>query len=93
MEAKELKFANDEDSKLTMRVANGDKLESKSLSQLVVWKMQSWQFQFKLTTLKLPGGDTMIGINWMSQFGPITLNFVQGYVQFKSNGESGGIEK
>ncbi|XP_022847898.1 uncharacterized protein LOC111370433 isoform X1 [Olea europaea var. sylvestris] len=85
--AKELKYVTDETSKVTVRVANGDKLESKSLCQPVAWEMQNWEFQFKLGSLKLAGSDMVLRVNWVSQFGSSTFDFVQGCVQFSSDDE------
>lgn len=39
--AKELKYVIDETRKVIVRVANGDKLESKALRQPLFWKIQT----------------------------------------------------
>lgn len=53
----------------------------------VMWEIQGWEFQYKLRTLKLTWSDMVLGVNWMSQFGPITFDFVQECIQLRSNGE------
>lgn len=49
-----------------------------------------WKFQFKLRTLKLVGSDMVFGVNWMCQFSPFLLDFIQGCI--KINGKNGEIE-
>lgn len=80
---RELNYAIDEANTMKVRVDNGDKLESKVVCQPLVWRVHGWEFQFNLRTLKLGGTDMVLGLNWMSQFGPIIFDFVRGFVRFK----------
>lgn len=75
---------------MTLRVANGDKLESKAVCQPLVWRIQEWEFQFKLRTLKHAGSDMVLGVNWMSQFDLVLFDFIQGCLKFKD--KNGKVE-
>lgn len=62
-----LNCATNEYRVMTVRVANGDKLESKAVCQPLVCGVQGWDFQCKLRTLKLRDSNMVLGVNWMSQ--------------------------
>ncbi|KAL2532080.1 Uncharacterized protein Adt_05431 [Abeliophyllum distichum] len=71
---------------LTVTVANGQKLDSKSVNLPITWQMQGIEFQFKLRSLQLGGSDMVLGVNWLSQFGPVTFDFKEGHINFMSDG-------
>lgn len=50
-----------------------------------MWRVQEWEFQFKLRTLKLARSDMVLEVNWISQFGLVLFDFVQGSIKFKGN--------
>lgn len=83
----ELNYAIDETKTMTVRVTSRDKLDSKFILKQLIWKVHDWKFQYKLGTLKLGGSDMVLGVNWISQVGPIIFDFIQGYVKFKYNQE------
>nr|XP_027102942.1 uncharacterized protein LOC113724214 [Coffea arabica] len=48
---------------LAVRVANGEKLQSRSITKPITWKMQGYEFQHQFNTLKLGGCDMILGVN------------------------------
>lgn len=72
---KELNYATNEANVMAIRVANGDKIESRAVCQPLVWRVHDWEFQFNLRALKLGGSDMVLGVDWMSQFSPIVFLF------------------
>ena len=88
MIVKSLGYKIKRDNPMIVRVANGEKLESKVMFQPICGQMQNYEFQFQLRTLNLGGSDMVLGINWLSQFGPITCDFAEGHMSFKYKGET-----
>lgn len=84
--ARELNLAIDGTKTSTVRMENGEKLESKALYSPLTWKVQNWEFQCHLRTLKLCGSEIVLGLNWMSRFCPIMFNFTLGIIKFKHEG-------
>ncbi|KAL2526006.1 Transposon Ty3-G Gag-Pol polyprotein [Abeliophyllum distichum] len=58
-------------------VANGHKLESKALCKPLIWQMQDLEFQFRPRSMKLEGSDMVLGVDWLSQFGPLLLTLIR----------------
>ncbi|KAL2491374.1 Uncharacterized protein Adt_27002 [Abeliophyllum distichum] len=85
---KGLKLKTDNEKNMLVTVANGQQLNSISICQSLVWQMQGLEFQFKLKALKLWGSDIVLGVDWLSQFGPTTFDFIQGSISFDMNGKT-----
>ncbi|KAL2518717.1 Uncharacterized protein Adt_14964 [Abeliophyllum distichum] len=72
---------------LVVTMANGRKLESGSIYPPLIWKMQGMEFQYKLRSSKFGGSDMVLGVYSLSQFSPVTFDFIQGHISFVSEGK------
>ena len=68
---------------LMVKVANGEKIQSRGLVKPVVWKMQGYEFQHQFNTLKLGGCDMVLGVDWLARFSPMEFDFQGLRVRFK----------
>ncbi|XP_071918724.1 uncharacterized protein [Coffea arabica] len=53
---------------LVVNVASREKVQSRSLTKPVVWKMQGYEFQHQFNTLKLGGYDMVLGVDWLHKW-------------------------
>ncbi|KAL2505826.1 Uncharacterized protein Adt_21447 [Abeliophyllum distichum] len=83
---KSLGYTCDLSKPLVVTMANGQKLESGSVCPPLIWQMQGMEFQYKLRSLKLGGSDMVLEVNWLSQFEPLTFDFIQGHISFVNEG-------
>ncbi|KAL2465320.1 Uncharacterized protein Adt_41171 [Abeliophyllum distichum] len=83
---KSLGYTCDLNKPLGVIVANGQMLESGTVCPPLIWQMQGVEFQYKLRSLKLGESDMVLGVNWLSQFEPITFDFIQGHISFVNEG-------
>ena len=58
-----------------MRVANGEKLQSRNIVKPVIWKMQGYEFQHQFNTLRLGGCDMILGVDWLARYNPMEFDF------------------
>lgn len=58
----------------------------------MVWNVQGREFLYNLKTLKLAGSDMVLGVNWMTKFGPINFDYANGCIRFRNNNEVGDLK-
>lgn len=85
---RKLNYVTDEANIMTVRVANGDKIESNVVCQPLVWRVIGIPVQAK--DIDLAGSDMMLGVNWMGQFSLVLFDFVHRCIKFKD--KSGEVE-
>ncbi|XP_071909528.1 uncharacterized protein [Coffea arabica] len=67
---------------LVVRVANGERLESRQLSRPLSWKIQGHEFQHHFNTLQLGSCDMVLGVDWLARYSPIEFDFNQLSMKF-----------
>ncbi|XP_027086384.1 uncharacterized protein [Coffea arabica] len=72
---------------LTVRVANGERLESRQLSRPLNWKIQGHEFQHHFNTLQLGSCDMVLGVDWLARYSPIEFDFNQLSMKFSKGKE------
>ncbi|XP_039045952.1 uncharacterized protein LOC120185946 [Hibiscus syriacus] len=60
---------------LAITVANGEKLFSNAKSNKLSWKMQGNAFEYDFRVLNMGGSDMVLGVDWMSQYSPVLMDF------------------
>nr|XP_027067528.1 uncharacterized protein LOC113693155 [Coffea arabica] len=67
---------------LTVRVANGELLESRQLQGALQWEMQGNKFTHQFNTLKLGSCHMVLGVDWLARYSPIEFDFKQLSMRF-----------
>ncbi|XP_071928143.1 uncharacterized protein [Coffea arabica] len=68
---------------LSVRVANGERLQSKTITKPVAWRMQGYEFQHHFNTLRLGGCDMILGVDWLARYSPMEFDFRGLSMKFK----------
>ncbi|XP_071906000.1 uncharacterized protein [Coffea arabica] len=83
---------------LVVKVANGDRLESRQLNKPLEWEIQGYKFQHHFNTLRLGSCDAVLRVDWLAKFSPIefdfrglNMRFHRGKNLIELRGESGKI--
>ena len=71
---------------LTVIVANGNKVMSRSACAGFCWEMQGEEFEADLRLLKLGGCDVVLGVDWMKHVSLICFDFNKTEVTFEKEG-------
>ncbi|XP_047320441.1 uncharacterized protein LOC124924445 [Impatiens glandulifera] len=56
-------------------IAGGGRIFSRFLCTNLAWKIQSHDFLLDFRTIKLGGYDMVLGVDWMTKYGPVSLDF------------------
>ncbi|XP_035545954.1 uncharacterized protein LOC118348438 [Juglans regia] len=72
---------------ISVKVANGQLIESTGKCVAVPLSIQSIPFTVDFLTLPLGGCDAVLGIQWLSTLSPILWDFVNMSMQFQCNGQ------
>nr|XP_027099159.1 uncharacterized protein LOC113718454 [Coffea arabica] len=67
---------------LTVKVANGEQLESRQLQGALQWEMQGHKFTHQFNTLKLGSCHMVLGVDWLARYSPIEFDFRQLSIRF-----------
>ncbi|XP_071907830.1 uncharacterized protein [Coffea arabica] len=67
---------------LTVRVADGEQLESRQLQGTIQWEMQGNKFTHQFNTLKLGSYHMVLGVDWLARYSPIEFDFRQLSMKF-----------
>ncbi|KAL4272412.1 hypothetical protein GQ457_13G022950 [Hibiscus cannabinus] len=73
---------------LAITVANGKKLYSSSKSNQLRWKMQGQEFMHDFRVLQLGGSDMVLGVDWLSRYSPIVMDFKKMTLSFEKEGQN-----
>ncbi|XP_071933241.1 uncharacterized protein [Coffea arabica] len=68
---------------LSVRVANGERLQSRTITKPVTWRMQGYEFQHHFNTLRLGGCDMILGVDWLARYSPMEFDFRGLSMKFK----------
>lgn len=68
---------------MVVRTASGTKLLSESKCEQLKFKLQQHEFEGELIVLDVQGYDLILGIDWFSSVGPMTVDWGRGTIQLK----------
>lgn len=69
-----------------VRVANGDTVYCTAKIPQFTWWVQGYEFSFPLRVLPMGGYDVVLGMDWLSQFSPMTCDWAAKQLQFSYKG-------
>nr|XP_027108798.1 uncharacterized protein LOC113728610 [Coffea arabica] len=69
-------------------VGNGACVTSKAICPKVVWGINQHRFCYDLKVMDLSGWDIILGVDWMTQFSPITFDFHKLTISLQHQGEA-----
>ena len=72
---------------LSVPIANGSKMISKTACLGFCWKMRGEEYQADLRLLKLGGCHIVLGVDWMRGVSPISFDFNKMEVTLDKEGE------
>ena len=68
---------------LSVRVANGEKLQSRNIAKPIAWRMQGYEFLHQFNTLRLGGCDMILGVDWLARNSPMEFDFRRLSMKFR----------
>ena len=71
-----------QDKPLMVAVANGSKIASAATCKQLVWSMQGREFRADMRLIPFGGCDMVLGIQWLSQLGPVLWDFKNLWMEF-----------
>ncbi|KAJ4788261.1 polyprotein [Rhynchospora pubera] len=72
---------------LSVKIADGSKLSTNKLCQNLSFQLQGTEFSGDLRVLEIQGYDVILGMDWLSQFGLMTVDWNQGALYIKHQGQ------
>ncbi|GAB2293175.1 hypothetical protein Dimus_038251 [Dionaea muscipula] len=72
---------------LKVAATNGELMTSTATCSNFSWRMSGKPFEANLKVLDLGSTDIVLGLNWMKEFSPITLDLQELKVSFKKDGQ------
>lgn len=72
---------------VTVTLANGATVTSRTSCSQVKWKIQGYTFSFQFKAMPIAGWDMVLGVDWMYQFSPITFDFKHLQIRMEHEGE------
>jgi Retroviral aspartyl protease len=72
---------------MVVMVANGDRMVTDSTCQALLFSIQGYQFCHDLRLLPVQGYDVILGLDWLSQFGPMCIDWHNRWVEFQQQGD------
>lgn len=86
--AKEVGLPIETSKRLTVVVANGQRIISPGVCKNVKWTMHGREFRFNLRLIELGCYDVILGVDWMRHYNPMEFDFVNSRVNFMMNGSA-----
>jgi Reverse transcriptase (RNA-dependent DNA polymerase)/Retroviral aspartyl protease/Retrotransposon gag protein len=71
-----------ETNPMVVMVANGEKMVTDSKCTSLHFSIQGFDFEHELRLLPVRGYDMILGLDWLSQFGPMTVDWKHKWVEF-----------
>ena len=72
---------------LPVKVANGEMLMSQEQVSGLTWWTQGQTFTTDMRILDLGAYDAILGVNWLKQFGRMTIDWAEKYLSFQYLGK------
>lgn len=73
---------------ITVRVANGQRLNCTSMVQNLQWLTHGQEFTTDMSVLNLRVYDAVLGVDWVAQHNPMQCDWKQKTIQFQQQGTS-----
>lgn len=73
-------------SALAVKVANGEKQQCTHMAHGLSWWTQGHTFSIDMRVLSLGGYDAILGMDWLSQWSPMTCHWEEQWIQFQDKG-------
>lgn len=70
-----LKLKTEDIKPLGVRVANGEKLECRSIARDVPLQLRGYEFENTLYVLPIMGVDVILGVPWLEDLGPVLSDY------------------
>lgn len=74
-------------SPLMVTVVNGTKIASTGICKQLQWNIQGKEFLGNMRFIPLEGRDMVLGIQWLSELGPILWDFKRLWMEFRIDGK------
>ncbi|KAJ4813235.1 polyprotein [Rhynchospora pubera] len=72
---------------LSVKIADGSMLSTNQLCKNLKFQLQGTDFEGDLRVLEIQGYDVILGMDWLSQFGLMTVDWGQGTLFIKQHGK------
>ncbi|KAJ1702159.1 hypothetical protein LUZ63_001938 [Rhynchospora breviuscula] len=72
---------------LSVKIADGSLLSTNQICQNLQFQLQGITFEGNLRVLEIQGYDVILGMDWLSQFGLMTVDWGQGTLFIKQHGK------
>jgi Retroviral aspartyl protease len=73
---------------MVVMVANGEKMVTDSKCTSLQFSIQGYEFKHEMRLLPVRGYDLILGLDWLSQFGPMTVDWKHKWVEFPINNQT-----
>ncbi|XP_073358271.1 uncharacterized protein [Aegilops tauschii subsp. strangulata] len=73
---------------LSVKVANGDKLQCTEYVPNVTWWLQGQNFTSPMKVLQLGSYDIILGMDWLEKWGVMKCHWAEKWIQFDYNGQA-----
>lgn len=71
-----------------MKIADGSKMSSTAICPKVRFDLNEHPFEYDLRVLAVPGYDILLGIDWLSLWGTMAVNYGEGMMAMKKEGKT-----
>jgi Retroviral aspartyl protease len=71
---------------MVVMVANGDRMVTDSKCEALHFSIQGNEFSHDLSLLPVTGYDVILGLDWLSKFGPMKVDWQNRWVELNQNG-------
>jgi Retroviral aspartyl protease len=73
---------------MIMMVANADRMVINSKCTTIHFSIQGHEFEHDLRVLPVKGYDIILGLDWLSKFGPMRVDWQNKWVEINTNGNT-----
>ena len=72
---------------MIVMMANGEKMVTDTRCEGLTYSIQGYQFTDNLRVLNIQGYDVILGINWLAQYRPMQVDWLEKWIAFEKNGK------
>lgn len=73
---------------MIVMVANGERIVTNSKCEALSFSIQEQEFTSELRLLQVKGYDVILGLDWLSQLGPIQIDWRKKWLEFSKGGKT-----
>ncbi|KAJ4753988.1 polyprotein [Rhynchospora pubera] len=78
-------FSITKNTPMAVMVANGNKMVTELECKALQFSLQGHEFEKDMRVLDVKGYDVILGLDWLTELGPMMVDWGQGCIQFKRN--------